>query len=158
MTALCGLIRPSSDGTFQRLAELEPGAITADFILVREMVCDPMEEVGEVYDTIAYDPGRPTRWWTERRLAVALGEWELCNAWWDGRPARMVATPADWLACHGAGFCIVDWSVDLNALLGRAPAIECADDWLAGKLNRELTAQARPKIHIFAKGGRRAAA
>jgi hypothetical protein len=70
----------------------------------------------------------------------------------------MTATPADWLKTYGASFCIVDWSADLCALLGSAPAIECDDAWLAGKLRRELTEQARPRIEIFARGARRAAA
>jgi hypothetical protein len=155
--AFSGLIRPA--GTrFERLSEYEPGAFNAEFILVRETVFDPMEEVGEVYDVVAFDPSRPTRWWTEHGLVTCLGEYELNTAWWEDRPARMVATPYDWLRCHGAAFCVVDWSCDLNALIGRAPAIECADSWLASKLNRELTAQDRPKLKIIAKGARRAAA
>jgi hypothetical protein len=114
--SLSGLIRPSGNvGTFQRLSEFEPGAIAAEFILVRETVFDAMDETGEVYDTVAFDPSRPTRWWTEHGLVTCLGECELNTAWWNERPARMVATPADWLACHGAAFCIVDWSTDLNA-------------------------------------------
>jgi len=155
---MTALIRPCHDGRFQLLSEFEPGAVDAELILVREIVLDPMEQLGEVYDTVAFDPSRPTRWWTESGLATCLGEYELDTAWWDDRPARMVATPADWLACHGAAFVILDWSCDLSALLGRAPTIECADDWLAGKLNREMAAQARPNIQIFAKGGCRAAA
>jgi hypothetical protein len=158
MTALSGLIRPSRDGTFQRLSEFEPGAIKAEFILARETVFEPMEEVGDVYDTVAYDPTRPTRWWTEHGLAVCLGDWEITAAWWGDRPARMVATPADWLKTHGGSFCVLDWSADLQAIIGRVPAIECVDDWLAGKLKREMTEQARPKIQIFVKGNRRAAA
>jgi hypothetical protein len=156
--ALSGLIRPCRGDRFERLSEFEPGAIAAEFILVREIVFDPMDEVGDVYDTVAFDPARPTRWWTEYGLAVCLGEYELATAWWQERPARMVATPADWLRCHGAAFCIIDWNADLHAIIGRAPSVECADDWLAGKLKRELTEQARSRIQIFARGARRAAA
>src|SRR5215468_5565981 len=92
---LHGLIRPCRDGRFELLAEHEPGAIEADFMYVREMVDDPIEEIGDIYDAIAWQSERPGVWWTEHGLVAVVGEHELVAAWWGNRPARMVATPYD---------------------------------------------------------------
>jgi hypothetical protein len=142
---LSGLIRPSSDGTFQRLSEPEPGAITAELLHVREMVFDPIEEVGDIYDCVAWNPQKPGVWWTERGLVTCVGEYELTASYWREQPARMLATPADYVAAHGAGFVILDWSADVNAIIGRVAAVECATSALYRKLRETLIEQAKPR-------------
>lgn len=140
------------DRMFEPLYEFEPGAIEATIILVRE------GEEAEVVDAIAWPKDTRSPWWMLRGIATVLGEHELSRAWWDGNAAQMVATPADFVACHGAAFCILDWSADLNSIIGRAPAVECATAGLAAKLRAALIEQALPKIPISIRHHRRAAA
>jgi hypothetical protein len=147
MTALplSGLIHPCRDGTFQRLEEFEPGGLVAEFLHVRETVFDWTEEVGDIYDIVAWDARRPGIWWTAYGVAVVLGEWELGDAAWDDRPARMTSTPDAWVCSHGSSFCVVDWSADLQAIIGRASKIKCATPALHTKLRETLIAQAMPR-------------
>jgi len=145
---LSGYIIGRSDGTFDGpLAEFEPGAIMAELMCVREIVADPMEEIGEVYDVVAWERGTTSPWWTRRGLVTVLGEHELQSAWWQDRPARMVATPYDHAIDPGT-FCIIDWSADINAIIGIAPAVECASRDLERRLWDALTRQEMPKIPI----------
>jgi hypothetical protein len=144
MTALSGLIRPCRDGRFERLSEFEPGAVEADFMHVREQVDDPIEQIGDVFDVIAWQAQRPGVWWTQRGLVTVIGEHELQAAWWGSRAARMVATPADHARDPGT-FCVVDWTADINAIIGRNSMIECSTPALYKKLRETLIAQAMPR-------------
>ncbi len=150
-------IMPSSAGTFQRLPEYEPGAVDADWLYVREWVPDPFEEVPEIIDCVAWKKGTRSPWWMWHGIAAHVGEHELRTAYWQDRPARLLETPQDFLACHGAGFCILDWTADVDAIIGAAPAVSCSTDDLAAKLQRVLTEQAKPRFPIIWPGLRRAA-
>ena len=106
-----------------------------------------MEEVGEIFDVVAWERDTKSPWWTQRGIVTVIGEHELETAWWQERPARMVATPRDHAVDPGT-FCIIDWNADINAIIGRAPAVECAIPALRERLIRALQAQAMPKIII----------
>jgi len=141
-----GWIVGRRDGTFEGpLAEFEPGAIRAEFMYCRELVADPFEEVGDVIDIIAWPLGRRSPWWTQRGLVTVIGEHELVAAWWDDRPARMVATPRDCCADSGT-FCIIDWSAEIDAIIGQAPAVECATRELERRLRETLIRQATQRV------------
>lgn len=140
------------DGRFDLLGEYEPGAVRADLVHVLE------GEYLELVDAVAWECHRPGRWWTLRGVATVLGEHELAAAWWEQRPARMVATPADWLAQPLTSFVIVDWSTDINAAIGAAPGVVCDTPALACRLRRTLIEQAMPKLPITVLGHRRVVA
>src|SRR5262249_26257416 len=110
-------------------------------------------------DTIAWEPERPGRWLSHRDLVTHVGQDELDRSFWDETPARMVATPAAFVACHGQAFCILDWSADLNAIIGRAAAVECDSEELRGFLSRALHRQATAHLRTLkiAAARRRAA-
>jgi hypothetical protein len=57
----------------------------------------------------------------------------------------LLETPAAYVAAHGHGFCIVDWTADVNAIIGRVEAVECATQALYARLRRTLIAQAMPR-------------
>jgi len=155
----CGWIVGRSDGTFEGpFAEFGPGLIEADLLHCLEPVFDPLEEVGEVYDIIAWERGKPSPWWTHRGIVTVIGERELRQAVWEQRPARMLATPADYVSAHGAGFVIIDWSADINRIIGEAAAIECATPALAERLSKMLVAQAMPRLAITSRHDLRRAA
>jgi hypothetical protein len=141
-------ILPFSDGTFQRLREYQPGAIDVNWLYVRNWVPDPFEDVAPIIDCVAWPKGSREPWWLWRNIAACVGEHELQSAWWENRPARLVETPADYLACHCAAFCILDWNADINAMLGAAPGVCCSTLRLAQKLSRTLQQQAMPKLSI----------
>lgn len=131
-----GWIMPSKLGTFEPLAELEPGAVQADFLHVRND--------GEIIDIIAWERERPGIWWARRDLLTHVGDFELDDAWWSERPARLLETPAAYVAAHGRGFVILDWASDVNAIVGRVAQIECATPALYRKLWETLIEQAMP--------------
>jgi hypothetical protein len=130
-----GWITGHGDGTFAALNAEERGAIWCHFLHVREAVGDPYNEVLPIVDVVAWEDCRPWAWWMLRRGVAILGEWEIAWAWRDRRPARMLATPADFLRCHGAGFCIVDWN-KAGDFLDMLDDIEVtySDPWLSNKL------------------------
>lgn len=143
-----GLIMPVRGGLFEPLTEFEPGALDVDFLHVRETVADPFEEVGEIIDIIAWRRGTKSPWWMRRGVVTVIGDWELDNAAREDRPARMVATPADFVGTHGGAFCILNWNADLCEIIERAPHIECACAALEQRLRQTLVRQALPKIPI----------
>jgi hypothetical protein len=134
---LRGWIIPSSRGTFELLEEFEPGAVQAEFLHVADG--------NEIVDTIAWEKERPGVWWARRDLLDHVGAHELDAAWWDERPARLLPTPADYVAAHGHGFVILDWSADINAIIGKVAAVECATAALYRKLKETLIEQAMPR-------------
>src|SRR5262249_29173467 len=97
---------------------------------------------------VAWEHGKPSPWWTLRGTATVIGEHELRSARWQQRPAQMLATPADFVAAAGAGFCVIDWSADINSLIGDVAAVECAAPPLAERLRTTPIAQAMPNIRI----------
>jgi hypothetical protein len=135
---LRGWIIGRADGLFEHLPEFEPGAIEADMAMVRD---DDLES----YDAVAWERGSRSPWWLVAGVATVLGEHELSAAWWDGRPARMLETPTDYVAAHGAGFVVLDWTADLNSVLGGATAVECATLALYERLRTTLIQQALPR-------------
>ena len=144
-------ILPNADGTFEPLSEREPGAIAAQFLRVTVDA--------KWLDTIAWDPGTPSIWWTRRRVVPFIGSDELSRAWWDERPARFVATPADYLLHRKNAVCIIDWTADINSIIGVVDAVTCETRALAEKMKQTLLRQSRPKIinNIFVRDERRAA-
>ncbi len=146
-----GWIMPSRRGTFEHLAEAEPGAINADFLHVIEG--------DDLIDTVAWERSKPGVWWLRHDLITHVGGDELAAAWWDERPARMLETPAAYVDARGGGFCIVDWSADINAVVGRVAAVECATPALYKRLRETLIQQAMPRgLSITIASNRRAAA
>ena len=133
-----------SDGLFVPVNEHESGAVLAHIMLVREPVFDPMEEAGEVVDAIGWEEDRPGAWWTLNGTAY-IGEHELRRSWWEQTPARMVSTPAAYLDCHGAAFCIIDWEADVDAILGPTAAVTVDNINLASRLRRTMFDQAAPR-------------
>jgi hypothetical protein len=132
-----GWILPSKRGTFEPLAEFEPGAVEARFLHVTE---------GDaLIDTVAWQPERPRVWWLHHDLVAVLGEDEIDSAWWDERPARMLETPADYSAAHGHGFVVLDWTCSILAILGRVASVECATPALFRRLRETLVEQAMPR-------------
>jgi hypothetical protein len=150
---LRGLILPRADGTFDPLGEIEPNAIEVDFLHVTDD--------GELIDSIAWHRDRPDIWWTHRDLVPVVGSYEISSSWWDHRPAYFVETPADFIACNGQAACIIDWTADVNAIIGEAESVGCQTTALAERMRRTLLAQARPPIvdhiHVAASTSRRAA-
>ncbi|MGE0117656.1 MAG: hypothetical protein AB7S71_01450 [Dongiaceae bacterium] len=140
--ATSGLIRVRADGVFDRLPEFEPGALDADFLYVRD------RDTLEIVDCIAWQRGVASPWWIERGLMTVIGEWELQRSWWDGDAAYMVATPRRFVELHGLGFCIVDWSADVNTIIGRAAEVVCETEQLREHLRQTLIRQAMPRIRI----------
>jgi hypothetical protein len=141
-------IMPFSDGSFQRLPEYEPGAIDADWLYVRAWDDELFTEAGDIIDCVAWAKGTVEPWWCWRGIAGFLGEAELRLSWWERRPARMVETPSDFLACHGEAFCVLDWSADIDLIIGDAPSVSCSTERLRAKLIRTLMEQALPKFPI----------
>lgn len=131
-----------SDGRFEPLSEFEPGAVKAKIMLVRDYD-------GEAVDAIAWASDRPTVWWTYRGTLDYIGEHELRRAWWDQSPARMVATPAGFVAAAGAAFCILRWDADIDEILGPVPGVDCDGAALAQKLRRTLIEQAAERRRIL---------
>jgi hypothetical protein len=147
-----GWIMPELRGSFQP-AEFEPGAVKAEFLHVKSY------PDGATVDVVAWDPHAPGRWWTFRDVCAVAGEYELNASWWEeDRPARLVATPAEHRADPRVTCCIIDWSADLNAAFGLAPAVECSTEALALRLHKTLVAQAVPRLKIRVAGLHRAAA
>src|SRR5215813_2994206 len=144
-----GWIVGRSDGTFDGpFTDFEPGAVWAHLLHCRTPVFDPLDDIGDVYDVIAWEEGKPSPWWTLRGDVEVIGEHELRSAWWDDRPARMLATPSDYVAAVGAGFCIIDWAADINSIIGRVSAVDCSTPALAERLTNTLIAQAMPRLTI----------
>lgn len=149
---LAGWILPSRSGTFELLADFEPGALRAEFLHV------PGDD-GEIVDAIAWERERPGIWWTRHDLLTHVGWHELEAAWWEERPARLLETPNDYVARLGAGFVILDWTADLDAIIGRVARIECATQALKARLKQKLVERAMRGLSITtcAPGLRRAA-
>jgi len=137
----CIYVIGNADGRFELLSEFEPGAVDAEIMIVRD-------EGLEAFDAVAWEHDKPSRWWTLRDVVTGVGEHEISKAFWEERPARMIETPADYLACRCEACCIIDWSADINAIIGLAPAIECATSRLERRLRQALVRQALPKIRI----------
>jgi len=134
---LSGLIVPNSRGTFEPVAEFEPGAVLADFLHVIDG--------DELIDSVAWEAGRARTWWLRHDIITHVGDHELDDAWWHERPARLLETPAAYVAAHSRGFVILDWSSDVNAIVGRVAAVECATPALYERLRRTLIEQAMPR-------------
>jgi len=132
---LMGWADVHADGTFTPLPVELPGAVWCHFLNVREAVGDPFNEVPPIVDVVAWEDCRPWDWWLLHRAAAITGEWEIDNAWRDQRPARMLATPAEFLRSHGAGFCVLDWrkAGDLLELIDIVE-VTYSNPWLANKL------------------------
>lgn len=158
-----------ADGTFESLRQFEPGAVEAEIMLVRgpepddeeqlvlgydegdselSVFVQPPDRDWPVIDAIAWEAQRPGIWWTLGGTAY-IGEWELRRAWWDEEPARMVSTPAAFLAAHGDAFLLLRWDVDVDAILGDAPGVICDTPALAAKLRRTLIEQAAPRRRML---------
>jgi hypothetical protein len=142
-----------SDGRFEPLPAFEPGAVRAEIMLVRALVDDPPEEVGVVIDAIAWEADKPGAWWTINGASY-LGEWELRRAWWDKAPARMVSTP-EAHARDSASFVILDWSADVDDILGPVPGVLCDTPELVSKLRRTMFLQAAPRRRTLESAIRR---
>jgi hypothetical protein len=138
---LLAYIRGTADGLFDILPHHEPDCAYAEIVVVRDLDLEP-------YDAVAWEVGKPGKWWTLRGAAAVLGEGELSMAWWEARPARLLATPADFIAAHGAGFVLLDWAAPINDIIGACPAVQCADHALANRLKRTLWQQAMPSLPI----------
>jgi hypothetical protein len=136
-----------SDGRFVPLPEFTPGAVRAEIMLVRALVDDPMEDVGDVIDAVAWEVDRPDDWWTINGTSY-LGEWELRRAWWDEAPARMVSTP-EAFARDSASFVVLDWSADVDDILGPVPGVVCDSPALVSKLRRTMFLQAAPRRRLL---------
>jgi len=129
-------IEPSSDGTFQFSSDGR--GLLAKLYQVFEN--------DEIIDVIAWPVDATSPWWTLRGLATHLGQHEMRAAWWERRHALMVATPQHYVDHVGEAFVIIDWSADLNAILGDVPGIVCDSAALADRLRRILVSQAMPGI------------
>lgn len=131
-----------ADGSFQPVADFEPGALDATIMLVRD-------GNGDVADAVAWEDSRPGRWWTYSGTLDYIGEGELRRAWWGNRPARMVSTPAAYLDAIGSAFCILRWSADVDAILGPVCGVVCDTEALKAKLRRTLLEQAADRRRLL---------
>jgi hypothetical protein len=103
---------------------------------------------GEIIDTVAWVTERPGAWWLERRLATHLGDRALRCAGFLGRPIRLVARPAEWLAAPRGAVCVLDWTTDLRALFRDVGGIHCSTLALARFLSDCLDKQVRHTFRI----------
>jgi hypothetical protein len=125
------------DGSFQRDSHGKPATLL------------PVEmDGGAVIDTVAWFEGRAGAWWLERRIGSHLGDKALKSAAFFGRPVRLLATPAQWLASPDEAVVILDWQGDLRRVFRDVPTIVCASDGLAKHLNRRLNEQVRHTYEI----------
>jgi hypothetical protein len=134
-----GWIEGHDDGTFTPMSTMKLGSVWCHFLNVRDAVSYGTEP-GPIVEVIAWEDCRPWVWWMLKRhkltpRVTVLGQWELANAWRERRPARMLATPAEFVRSHGAGFLVVDWSLPREVLdiIGESD-LEFSDPWLSNKL------------------------
>jgi hypothetical protein len=135
------------DGRFVTASEFEPGSILAEIMLIRALVDDPLEQLGDVVDAVGWSADDPGNWWTINGTTY-LGEWELRRSWWDQTPARMKSTPAAH-ARDSASFVILDWSADVDDILGPVPGVICDTPELVSRLRRTMFLQAAPRRRIL---------
>jgi hypothetical protein len=142
-----------SDGRFVTASEFEPGAVRAEIMLIRALVEDPLEDMGAVIDAVAWETEKPGDWWTINGTSY-LGEWELRRGWWDQSPARLVSTP-EAHARDSASFVILDWSADVDDILGPVPGVVCDTPELVSRLRRTMFLQAAPRRRLLESAIRR---
>ena len=141
-------IRPYSDGSFMR--DPEEDAVPAIMLVVGD-------ELGDYFDTVAWDPRSPGRWWLEYGRADVLGLQSILYCEFNQTPLTLFATPRDWLFGRGAGACLLSWDVDPRVELGAVPEVRCESDAVREKLRKRIWELARPDFTISSMEVRRAA-
>lgn len=126
------IIRASTDGTW------EPAEDGFDALLM------PVRDLGgEVIDVAAWEFGQPAFWWLRKGIATYCGEHSIYLDNREGRPVKLVATPAEYLKHWGRAMCILNWKADVRAIVGLAQhGIICSSPQLA---ERVRTAVDRPR-------------
>ena len=116
-------IEPAGDGSWQ---PAPPGAGLLAALLALE---EPGG--GELIDICGWElGGGGSPWWLRTGAVGWLGPRWLDRCRRVDRPLRIVGTPKAWLRDRGEAVCIVDWNIDLLALLGglrvapESPALE----------------------------------
>ena len=114
----------------------------------------PVTDAGrysDIIDTLAFRPADPTTWWLHQGATSVLGDVTALDP---DRPARIYATPLDWLAAAGAGLVVFDQlgaAPLLRMLTEDGPGVlfgrEAYDDVL--DLERLLIGPPRPRLKIF---------
>ena len=134
---LAGWAVPHSSGRFEPIKAFESGALWLDYMLVREPVTGPLIEwSGDIIDCIGWETANPGMWWTLNREAEAIGWQELQRSWWMATQAKLFDSPADYLAHHGNGFCVIDWNQDVDRMIGRATGFICQSEVMAERLRQ----------------------
>ena len=146
--SLCGAarVRFGEDGTYAPDKDGEPAVIVG----VGEFDEDGWHEIS---DLVAYRPGSPDQWALRRRDESILGHQFLEYARNTYPPARLFATPHEWLANGGNGVTVIDWNAALSWPF-RGAHVLADDPALAERLARTIeteTSRLRPDIRIARK-------
>ncbi|WP_221795275.1 hypothetical protein [Aquisediminimonas sediminicola] len=112
----------------------------------REHVIQPIYEMGDVIDLVAWRTDNPASWALRTGLGWCLGHY-LTGPHWDcDQPTRFYATPLDWLRGGADGICVLDWGAPEIRELANLHAIE-ADPDIADHLRSILSRPVRvPQI------------
>ena len=146
--SLCGAARVElvDDDTYRPAKGGEPAIIVA----VGEFDEDGWHEIS---DLVAYRPSSPHQWALRRRDESILGRQTLEYARDAYPPARLFASPHEWLANGGAGVTVIDWSAALSWPF-RGAHVLADDPALAERLDHAIEtelARLRPDIRIARK-------
>lgn len=129
-------IQSFADGSFQLISDGREATLLPVYL-----------DGGREIDTVAFFSGRPRRWFRQLLVATHLGDQALCHAQFLGKPVRLLATPADWLASP-EGMVVLDWRCDLRALFGEVPEIVCASTEMQKYLDQSLAKQVAHRYRI----------
>lgn len=130
-----GRIQPDDGGTYAPAGE---GAVRAVILPVQvpTSFSDTDRYLAELADLggdlVAFDVTNPMRWWTRNGDAAVLNPEALHLAAEEGVPARVFASPLEWMQVAGAsgvldwraGSVILDWSRAAGVLAGLTE-VEC---------------------------------
>jgi hypothetical protein len=132
-------VRPYPGGTFEPLPEHEPGAVEVRLLRVHS-------RDRELIDIIAWAPEKPSTWWTLNDLVTHIGTDALSYAAWTGKPAYFVETPQRFIECGKRVACVIDWTADINSVIGMCESVVCETPALARRMRETIIKQCRPAI------------
>lgn len=152
-------IAPQADGTYRP----DPAGEVRAVILPAQPPSD-MDDLGRHIDQlfdlggdlVAFDATNPARWWMRFGKAAVLNPEPLDRAAYERTPARLFASPLEWMRVAGAGgildctagSVILDWN-RAAAVLAGLDAIECGPH-LVDALNAVLRPlHKRPELIVW---------
>ena len=131
-------VRPFGNGLWRPCGEAT-GAIDAHCLPVAPMTGNGL------LDIVAWAWDRPGTWWRRTGRAGWLGD-----QWLDdppnGRSVAVVETPREWLANRCEAVCVLDWRVDLAAILDGAPDLICSTARLAARISTAIAGKAAVRV------------